>query len=137
MGIEENKEVIRKMYEGQNKRDDTYYDYLAPGCVFHTNIGDLQERRGDKSSEFIDIFDTTSTIDKIVAEGDMVAFQVTYRGTHKGEFMGIAPTGNPIKMTVNAIYQIVDGKVVEGSSTLDMLGLLQQIGAVPRLNPNG
>ena len=129
---EENKAVILKMYEGQNNRDfGIYFKYMSPDCVFHTNLGDIRERPGEGSEFFTAFPDVTNTIDEIVAERDKVAFQVTYGGTHKGEFLGIAPTGKQIKMTNTAIYRIVDGKVVEGSSTLDMLGLLRQIGGIP------
>lgn len=51
------------------------------------------------------------------------------RGTHRGELMGIAPTGREITMTDITILRIVDGKVVERWSEADSLGLLHQLGA--------
>ena len=135
MGIEENKAVILRMYEFLNERNlDAYIERMALDCVIHTNIGDITREEEAQGGFFIAFPDVTNTIDNIVAEGDEVAFQVTHRGTHTGEFLGIAPTGKQIKMTNTAIYRIVDGKVVEGSSTLDMLGLFQQMGVLPPLD---
>lgn len=75
--------------------------------------------------------DLTIVIDELVGEGDTVVGRLTERATHKGEFMGIAPAGKPIKLTEIAINRYVDGKIVESSFELDMYGLLQQLGALP------
>ena len=132
MSIEENKDVILRMYELLNERNlDAYIELMAPDCAIHTNIGIITREQEEKGDFFKSFPDATNTIDEIVGEGYTVAFQVTYRGTHKGEFLGIAPTGKRIKMTNTAIYRIVDGKVVGGQATLDMFGLFQQIGAIP------
>ena len=67
-----------------------------------------------------------------VAEGDKVAIRVTWRGTHKGEFMGIAPTGNKIEMTNTLIFRIAVGKLAENWATIDELRLMQQLGVIPK-----
>jgi predicted ester cyclase len=56
---------------------------------------------------------------------------VTARGTHQGEFMGIAPTGKPVSFSAIDVVRIADGKIVERWSQADNLALLQQLGAVP------
>ena len=53
------------------------------------------------------------TIEEMIAEGDKVAYRWTARGTHQGEYDGIAPTGKTITATGITIIRIVDGKVVE------------------------
>ncbi len=50
--------------------------------------------------------------------------------THKGEFLGFAPTGKEVTITGTTIQRISDGKIVEGWDNWDQLGLLVQIGAV-------
>ena len=55
----------------------------------------------------------------------------TFRGTHEGELMGIAPTGNRVEFAGIVIYQVVDGKIVEGWVSSDALGLKQQLGILP------
>lgn len=54
--------------------------------------------------------------------------RVTFRGTHLGEFMGVAPTGRQFAYTGIAVDRIADGKVVEGWHAADNLGLLRQLG---------
>jgi predicted ester cyclase len=56
---------------------------------------------------------------------------VTARGTHVGEFVGIAPTGKPVSFNAVDVVRIADGKIVERWSQADNLALLQQLGKVP------
>jgi predicted ester cyclase len=70
-------------------------------------------------------------IEDLIAEGDQVVGRVTARGTHQGEFMGIAPTGKPVSFNAIDVVRIAGGKIVERWSQADNLALLQQLGAVP------
>ncbi len=56
---------------------------------------------------------------------------VRARGTHEGEFMGVAPTGKRVEFQGIATVRIREGKIAENRGMPDMLGLLQQLGAVP------
>ena len=56
-----------------------------------------------------------------------------YRGTHKGDLMGIPPTGKSVTVTAMVISHLVDGKLSESWFTGDILGLLQQLGVVPAM----
>jgi steroid delta-isomerase-like uncharacterized protein len=71
------------------------------------------------------------TIDDVIAEGDKVVVRSTMRGTQKGEFMGIAPTGKSITVTAIDILQLKDGKAVVHWGNEDDLGMMQQLGAIP------
>lgn len=71
------------------------------------------------------------TVEDQIAEGDKVVSRVTVRGTHKGEFMGIAPTGKQVTVELIDIHHITGGKVVERWGIVDMLGMMQQLGVVP------
>lgn len=75
--------------------------------------------------------DVEATVEGMIAEGDSVPFRVTVRGTHQGEFMGVAPSGNEVMFGVQNIYRFRDGKVIERWSNPDLLGLMVQIGAIP------
>ena len=70
------------------------------------------------------------TLEEMVAEGDKVAARFTMRGTHTGAFMGIPPSGKRFSVTSMGIYRIANGQIVEEHGLPDMLGILQQIGAV-------
>jgi steroid delta-isomerase-like uncharacterized protein len=70
-------------------------------------------------------------IHDMVVEGSRVAVRWTWRGTHRGPFAGIAPTGRLVFNEGIAIYRVEDGKIVESWAQMDRLGVLQQLGAVP------
>ena len=70
------------------------------------------------------------TIEDQIAAGDKVVTRWTCRGTHKGEFQGMSPTGNQITMAGIDIDRIANGKVVECWPVMDELGMLQQLGAI-------
>ena len=67
----------------------------------------------------------------VIAEGDKVAIRWQGQSEHKGEFMGIAPTGKKVTMTGNSIARIESGKIAEEWTEMDSVGLMQQIGAMP------
>ena len=71
------------------------------------------------------------TIDDVIAEGDRVALRLTLRGTHRGPFRGIAPTGKHVTMREMVFSRIVDGKLHTGWFQADSLGLRVQLGAIP------
>jgi predicted ester cyclase len=78
---------------------------------------------------FITAFpDLNHTIDEIVAEGDMVSTRETLRGTHKGEFQGISPTGKQFTMSAICLWRFKGGKYVEYRADGDMLGMMMQLG---------
>jgi len=66
----------------------------------------------------------------MVAEGDKVAVMVNWRATHRGEYMGIPPTGKKIDITVAFFTRIVAGRWVEFWNVTDV-GLIQQLGIMP------
>jgi steroid delta-isomerase-like uncharacterized protein len=70
-------------------------------------------------------------IEDQIAEGDKVVTRWTAGGRHEGEFQGIPPTGNQVSITGITIFRIANGKIIEGWTNADRLGLMQQLGAVP------
>jgi predicted ester cyclase len=76
--------------------------------------------------------DIRITIEDMVAEGDKVVYRGSARGTHQGEFMGIAPTGKQISFTSTVVSRIADGRFQEDWESLDLLNVLQQLGATIR-----
>jgi steroid delta-isomerase-like uncharacterized protein len=77
------------------------------------------------------VSDLTVAVDDQFVEDDKVVTRWTARGTHDGELMGIAPTGRTAAITGITIQRIHDGKVVEGWTNWDLMGLLQQLGVAP------
>ena len=67
----------------------------------------------------------------MIAEDGKVAVRATFRGTHRGEFFGIAPTGTTVSISLMLIYRIENDKIVEHWMNADQLSMMQQLGAVP------
>jgi steroid delta-isomerase-like uncharacterized protein len=136
---EQNKAIVRRIYdEVINKGNLALFDQLvAPDVIEHEALpGFASDREGVK--QFFTMFraafpDLHFTAEDMIAEGDKVATRITVNGTHKGEFMGIAPTGKQITMTGIDILRFADGKVVEHWGNTDDLGMMQQLGVVPAM----
>ena len=75
--------------------------------------------------------DARITIEDQIAEGDRVVTRWTGRGTHRVEFMGVAPSDNRVEIAGVTINRISGGKIAETWTIYDALGLMQQIGAMP------
>lgn len=131
MSLEENKAVVRRFVEAYNKRKlDLIDDFVAPDYVDHTNkVG----REGLKRlfAMGLNAFpDWREAIEDIIAEGDKVWVRLAYTGTHRGEFMGLAPTGNKITTKSVDIYRVVNGKLAEYWNVTDNIDILKQTGAI-------
>ena len=136
---EENKVVIRRWIEAYNERDlEAEADVLAPGYVAHVpgapgplGLEGLEAWR-QFTAPFTEAFpDLRLTVEDIMAEGEMVAARVAFHGTHRGAFQGIPPTGKEVAFSSMEFNRVVDGKVEEHWVELDLLGLMQQLGAIP------
>ena len=75
--------------------------------------------------------DMKYTIEDMVAEGDKVAVRWDLTGTHKGELMGVPPTGVQVTFRGNSILRFADGKCVELWSSFDARSIWQQLGVAP------
>jgi len=76
--------------------------------------------------------DLTYTIDDQIVEGDKVVTRYTVSGTHQGEFFGVPGSGRRIEMTgINIDRFDENGKLVEEWPEYDLLGAMQQMGAIP------
>ena len=137
MATEENKAIARRWGEEVWGKGNlaTIDELFAPDFVFnYPPPGAAPDLKGYKqtvtmlSTAFADI---QCTAEDVVAEGDKVAVRWTWRGTHKGEFMGIAPTGKQATVTGISILRIVGGKIVEEWGEMDNLGMMHQLGALP------
>jgi steroid delta-isomerase-like uncharacterized protein len=72
------------------------------------------------------------TLEETIIEGDNIVARYTMRGTHQGVFMGVPPTGKKISVQALNIYRLSNGKILEELGQPDLLGLLQQIGGLPK-----
>lgn len=107
-----------------------YVDHVVEGPKAQTVRGPYALKRA--AAMFRDAFpDLHYTVEDVVAEGDKVVARFTARGTHRGEFLGIAPTGKRIVYTGFDMSRVSGGRIVEAWAGYDALGLMRQLGAVP------
>jgi steroid delta-isomerase-like uncharacterized protein len=135
MTTDGNKALVRRYYEIVETHDlDTLTDeVLAEDYRLHFDSAPEMDRGAAAGffGAFVAAFpEINHTIEDQVAEGDRVASRIVVRGTHKGELMGIPPTGKDIEISAINIHRIVDGRVVEQWVVSDGLGMMQQLGVI-------
>jgi steroid delta-isomerase-like uncharacterized protein len=142
VGLEENKAVVQRAFDSMSEGPDqfvTEHDQIyAPNLVGHFSgmppVGiDMHRQFG--LGTFSAFPDLKRPVEDLVAEGDKVVARWTSIGTHEGDFMGVPPTGKRVTTSGITIFRLENGKIVEEWSESDMLGMLQQIGAIPAPQP--
>jgi predicted ester cyclase len=143
MSTEENKAVVRRCVEESNRGKEAVMavidELYGPGYVWHGPFGEM-DLAGVKqmTPAFYAAFpDMHMTVEDLIAEGDKVVWRYSLRATHQGEFMGIPPTGKVVTWTAIIISRFAGGKFVEDWENLDLLGLMQQLGAIPQMAQTG
>jgi predicted ester cyclase len=145
MSLEENKAIFRRFIEAYNKHnldlldDLVALDYVDPD---YPQLVGLEGLKQMMSMAFMAFPDYHETIEDIIVEGDKVWILLKYTGTHKGEFMGLAPTGKKLTSLAVDMYRIENGKIVWGKRvpTPDLaffkqLGLIEYTETGKRLFP--
>jgi len=136
MSTENNKAVTHQFLEELfNKRNLAIVDALCVTNVVNHGLGPEAsgiERTKRSAGMYLAAFpDLHFAFEDYIAEGDQVVVRWTSTGTHKGELMGIPPTGKQFSATGIEIYRFEGGKIVEHWLASDQLGMLQQLGVVP------
>jgi predicted ester cyclase len=75
--------------------------------------------------------DLAVTVEEMFAKDDSVVARVSWRGTHRGEVMGIAPTHRPIHITGLDLIRLKNGTFVEHWGELDFISMLDQLNYLP------
>jgi predicted ester cyclase len=139
MSSEENKGLIRRYMRAvdDNQTSDwsVLEEYIAEDFVAHNPPipGVSLDREGMKQASEIFRVATPGSheIGMQIAEDDLVVSQISGRGVHAGELLGIPATNREVETEGIAIHRIRDGKIVEYWSVTDIARVLQQVGALP------
>jgi steroid delta-isomerase-like uncharacterized protein len=137
----ENKEIARRFVEecwNQGKLD-AVRELVSNDCRYHDPVfpsltsraENIKQHIGSCRSGFPDL---TFSIDDMIAERNEVVLHWTCRGTHKAQFLGMAPTNRKATVSGTSIFKIENGKISEQWSDWNLLTLMEQLGvsAVPQ-----
>ena len=118
MPAEANKALIRRLFEeGFHSGKLVVVDE-----IFHPNFVDRSTPEQPPGTEGVKDYismvrtgfpDISITIEDLVAEEERVVVRTTWRGTHLGEYEGIAPTGKQVTRSMIQIFHVKDGKLLE------------------------
>jgi steroid delta-isomerase-like uncharacterized protein len=135
---EPNKAAARRFYDAWSSGDlDAFDEILAPSYRDHDTQNPNAATAGPEAAKSTAemyraaFSDSRFEIEQQFADGDCVVTRWTAHGTHDGELMGMPATGKQVTISGITIDRFEDGKVVEGWTNWDTLGMMQQLGAVP------
>lgn len=138
MSTEENKALVRRFFEeGWNAGNLDEFDEIdVPDYVLHDPSVHEEVRGVEGIKRFASMYlrafpDLHFTVEDQIAEGDKVVTRWTSSATHRGELMGIPPTGNRTGVSGITISRISEGRLVEDWNIWDTLGLMRQLDVIP------
>jgi steroid delta-isomerase-like uncharacterized protein len=136
----DNKAIVRQLYEeAWNKRKFEFIDLLlSPSHALHGPIFPGRSIGPDAYKQTMLIFtmgfpDLQFTIEETIAETEKAVCYWAMSGTHRGEFMGIPATGKKMSVDGITIHHITNGKIMDSYVSIDMWGMMQQLGLAPAL----
>jgi predicted ester cyclase len=135
MGITENKAVLARFIDEIFNRAE--YSHLNELLTPDYQINEAPPRASSGADGvklvagmFRDAFpDLWIDLDKMVAEDDAVSARCTFRGTHRGVFMGFQPTGRVVAMTALMLVHLRNGKICDSLVKNDVQALMKHLGA--------
>lgn len=131
----DNKALVRRAMEALDRGDDSVLEEVFAPDFVHRNPADPDMPRGPEGmrqmmARWRTAFpDAADTVEQQIAEGDLVATRWTFRGTHRGELFGVAPTGKQVAMGGIFIDRIKNGQIAEHWDEADIAGLMEQLRA--------
>jgi steroid delta-isomerase-like uncharacterized protein len=135
MNPDERKHLVREFHAHYDAGDlAAMAALLRPDMVVHGMPGVPPGRAGflALSQQFLTAFpDVQTTVEDVVAEGDKVVVRWTAQGTHQGAFFGVPGSGLRVTAQAIEIWRVADGQLAELWTQVDLLGMLQQVGAIP------
>ena len=133
--VESNKQIVHKYIDQcWNKGElNRVSEFMAANCRYHDPVFPHLTSGADNMRQHIESTrrafpDMKFTIDDTIAERDEVVLHWTITGTHKGEFLGMAPTNKRATVTGTSINKIGGAKIVEAWTSWNLMSLMEQLG---------
>jgi predicted ester cyclase len=135
MGDDDIRALATSAFARFNEREhrDAFFDAYDAEVTLHGYPGRLQGLDGLR--RFHEALwgafpDARLTVEDLVVEGDRVALRYRLQGTHRGHYLGVAPTGLGFDVEGLTLLHLADGRVVEEWHSPTELAILRQLGAV-------
>jgi predicted ester cyclase len=123
MSTEENKQFIRRYLDAVSGKPK------PPAVLDLYMVDDDLKAHIQTAEEAFPLY--RLDVEEILAEGDLVSVRGWVRGVHRGPFMGMPPTGNPVEFSIYITYRVSAGKIVELWMLTDNMAVMQQLGMLP------
>lgn len=143
MSTEENKLIVRRYIEEVINTGNVgeIAKFISPDYVeTHDKTGQSRGIEGAKN-HILSVRQTYPdlhlTVEQQIAEGDWVVTRITARGTHRGMWLGMKPTGKAVEITGVNIEKVINGRIVEHGGAANLLEPLLKIGAIQVVGPGG
>lgn len=127
--------IARDYFDAWNRRDfDHARSLLRPDYIY--SGGDGKQQKGPEAGIAVGQMYATAfpdgklKIDRLYAAGDSVTVECTATGTHKGDLMGVEPTGRKVEVPVCTILELQDGKIRAERQYTDLLHVMRQLGVI-------
>ncbi|TDE47897.1 ester cyclase [Nonomuraea mesophila] len=144
--VERNKETLRRFHDAVSTGDEeiisrTIDEVVQPDVQIRTPLP-IETTGTSALKEVFTVLrrafpDLHIEIEDVIAEGDRVVTRNTVTGTHRGEYMGVPPTGRTITYKEILIARFTDGRVAETWAVVDVMSQLRQLGVLPGPNAGG
>ena len=124
-------DAFERFNDAENR--EGFFEAYDPGVVLHGYPAELQGIDGVRAfySALWEAFpDARLTVEDLLVDGDRAALRYRLCGTHRGLYLGIAPTGLGFDVEGIIVLQIAGGRVVEEWHSPTELSVLRQLGAV-------
>jgi steroid delta-isomerase-like uncharacterized protein len=136
MSTEQNKELVRRCFEAINGGDfAAARDLFAREYRLHVSYSPVPLDRDAAVASWGPFFaafpDLHHAIEHSIAQGEWVVAHLAITGTHRGDFMGVPPTGKAITSSSISFFRCANGRVIEQRTQFDAVAMMQQIGAIP------
>jgi predicted ester cyclase len=139
------KEVVRRSWEEAYTAGnlDVVEEVFDPQCVSHDPtfphgvLEDAAAIKGNIRRGHTAFQGWRFDVEGLYEDGDVVVSRVTMHGKHVAEFLGVPPSGEDVVVSGITINRLKDGRIVERWGNWDTLGMLQSLGALPKVKNVG
>lgn len=135
MSVQSNLDLVHRMYEALNRQDiEAHHQYWHDDMVWHgpPGFGDIHGIKGFQDEvlrPFYAAFPDYHAVNDIeVADENWVSATGFVTGHQRGAWLGMAPTGKPMRMRFSDFWSVKDGKLHENWVMVDHVDVMRQLG---------